>query len=159
MGGYGGPSRGPPLEEKVPLRHRKDGYRLAREQLAVSSHLVGLRVHLDPRQRVVVNHIALTDRAAPADRDHTASEAQTARHVLRERRLRDERDGCGGPGAAEGTEHRAVTHWLGRRDRGVGVSHRRPRDDAALDDQLGLDAEERSEEHTSELQSLTNLVC
>src|SRR2546422_3525850 len=39
------------------------------------------RVHLDPRQRVVVNHIALTDRAAPADRDHTASEARSEEHT------------------------------------------------------------------------------
>src|SRR5207244_12173354 len=116
-----------------------------------------LPIYLDPRQRVVVDHTALADRAALADGDRAAGEAQTARHVLGERRLGHERDGRGGAGAAEGAEHRAVEHGLGRWDRRVRVPHRRPRDHAALHDQLGLDAEERwaPEHEVGELASST----
>ena len=43
---------------------------------------------------------------------------------------------------AEGGEHRLVMHRLRRRDRGVGIAHRSRHDRAALDDAIGLDAEE-----------------
>src|SRR5207253_5687257 len=72
-----GPSRDPPSKEKVTLRHRQHPRRLACEPLAIGPHRVRLRVHLDPRQRVVVDHIALADRAARADGDHATGEAQT----------------------------------------------------------------------------------
>ena len=45
-------------------------------------------------------------------------------------------------GEAVGAEHRAVVHRLRRRDRGVGVAHRRRGDDAAEQHHLGLHAEE-----------------
>src|SRR5215813_1626487 len=55
------------LEEKVPLRHREDVSRLAREKLAVSAHFIGLRVHLDPRAVVVGDHGRFAEPAAAAD--------------------------------------------------------------------------------------------
>ena len=45
--------------------------------------------------------------------------------------------------AAVGAEHRPRHHRLRRGDRRIAVAHHRARDEAAFDDQLGLDAEER----------------
>ena len=89
-----------------------------------------------------MNHVALADGAAAGDGDRVAREAEAPRHAGVERGLGHERDGGGAEGAAVGAEHRAVEDGLRRRDRGVGVAHRAPGDEAALDDQLGLDAEE-----------------
>ena len=57
-------------------------------------------------------------------------------------RLRDEGDRGASYGAAEGAEHGAHLHGLRRGDGRVGVAHLRPRDGAALEDDLGLGAEE-----------------
>ena len=59
-----------------------------------------------------------------------------------ERGLRDERERDRLRRAAERAEHRPHEHRLRRRNRRVRVAHLRPRDEAALDDHLRLDAEE-----------------
>ena len=50
--------------------------RLAREQLAVGAHFVGLGVHLDPRLPVVVDHVLLADPARVLHRHQRAREAR-----------------------------------------------------------------------------------
>src|SRR4051812_11189970 len=56
-------------KQKVPLGQRQDRRRLARQQLPVGAHLVGLGVDLYDGQRVVVNEIPLAHRAGVLDRD------------------------------------------------------------------------------------------
>src|SRR5262249_13487724 len=51
-------------KEKVPLREREDIGRLRRQHLPVGADLVGLRIHLDLRQRVVHHQIRLRQPAA-----------------------------------------------------------------------------------------------
>ena len=63
-------------------------------------------------------------------------------HIGRRRGLADEGQRAAGDRAAEAAEHRPVVHRLRRRDAGVRVAHRGHRDEAALHDQRGLDAEE-----------------
>ncbi len=111
---------------------------------AVGAHLVGLRIDLDDRQRVVVDHVALAHaaRAASPPRRACAGRSRSATPVL-ERRARHERHAGGVPRAAERAEHRPVVHRLRRRDRRVRIAHRRGDDEAALDDHGRLGAEER----------------
>ena len=59
-----------------------------------------------------------------------------------DRRLRHEGERGRGERPAVGAEHRPVMHRLRRRDRGVRIAHRRRGDGAALDDEIGLHAEE-----------------
>ena len=51
-------------EKKVPLGHRQYARRFTREQSPIRAHLVGFRVHLDVRQRIVQYHAELVDAGA-----------------------------------------------------------------------------------------------
>ena len=44
------------LKQKIPLRHRQHGRGFARQQHAVRPHFIGLRIDLDMRQRIIVDH-------------------------------------------------------------------------------------------------------
>src|SRR5262249_47592894 len=74
------------LEEKVPLGHRKNPGRLAREHLAVGPHLVGLGIHLDAGTVGVVDHRRLAQVPATADGAHHLSEPETVGHAVLVRR-------------------------------------------------------------------------
>src|SRR2546428_7581789 len=113
VGGYGGPCRGPPLEQKIPLRHGQYARRLAREHHTVSAHLIGLGIDLDPRQRVVVDHVALADVPAFAHRHGPPCQTEALRHALRQRGRRHERERCRPEGPAERAEHGPVEDGLG----------------------------------------------
>src|SRR4051812_27220077 len=66
----------PCSEQKIPLREWQLGGRLARQQLAVRSDLVGFRVDLDVRCRGVANHVALANRPALADGDERLCQSE-----------------------------------------------------------------------------------
>lgn len=130
-------------KQKIPLRHRQLVRRFAHQQLAVRPHVIGLGVDLDLRRRAIVDHALLADLAARVlDRDQAPLHVELARQAPRERRLGDKSVRRAVQGFPVRAEHRAVVDGLGGRDRGVGVAHERRGDRAALDDAIGLHAEE-----------------
>ena len=127
--------------------------RLAGEDLAVGAHLVGLRVDLDRRRRVVVDHALLGDLARVSCTATSSFWMPSFAEPGLHRRLRNEHHRGRGARAAERAEHRPVVDRLRRRDRRIGIAHRRGDDHAALDDAVGLDAEE-SRRHSTRSASL-----
>ena len=90
-----------------------------------------------------MDHALFADLAARVfDRDQASLHLELALEAARERRVGDEGEGRAVQGAAVRAEHRPVVDGLGRGDRGVGVAHQRRGDRAALDDAIGLHAEE-----------------
>src|SRR5438132_4570443 len=125
-------------EQKVPLRHRQHvGWR-AGQKLAVGGDLVGLRIDGDGRRRRIVHHVLLAELACILDRDELLLDPELFADVAIERRLRDEHQRARGQRLAERAEHRPVMHRLRRRNRGIGIAHRRRRDRSALDDEVGF---------------------
>src|SRR5206468_3515958 len=96
----------------------------------------------------VVQHVALSDLADARHGQRAASTAHPAAEVARRRGRRDEVDGEARGALPMAAPVRPVQDRLALRDRGVALAERAPRDVAALDDQLRLDAEElRPPEH------------
>ena len=130
-------------EQEVALRHRQHGGRLAGEQLAVGAHLVGLRVDLHRRRVGVVHHVAPSSRVRqPLHRGQRLVQAERSATPLPSAAWLTKVSERARQRAAEGAEHRPVVHRLRRRDAGVGVAHRGRGDEAALEHQARLDAEE-----------------
>ena len=116
--------------------------RLAGQKLAVGAHLVGLGIDLDLGAERIVHHVLLADLARALHRQQRPREAPLLGHALGDRGLRHEDHRAGDQAPAEGAEHRPVVHRLRRRDRGVGIAHRRGHDRAADQHHVGLGAEE-----------------
>mmetsp|Transcript_32922 Transcript_32922/g.86977 ORF Transcript_32922/g.86977 Transcript_32922/m.86977 type:complete len:576 (+) Transcript_32922:30-1757(+) len=138
---HGWPRRAAASEEEVLPGERQRRGRVARQPLPIGRDLEGLRVHLDVRARVVVDHVLLGDRARAPDGLHRLLEAVLAADVKSGGCLGHEGHAGRSDGLAEGAEHGAHDHRLGRRDGGVRVAHLRPGDGAPLNDHLGLGAE------------------
>ncbi len=58
------------LKQEIPLRQRQDRGRLAGQQLPIGAYFVRLRVNIDLRHGVVVDHVGLANRAALRHRHH-----------------------------------------------------------------------------------------
>ena len=111
-------------------------------KFAVHPHLIGIGIHLDIRQQAVVNHVALAEPAALADRHRAARESQLLGDARVECRARDEGQGAFAERAPEGAEHRPIDDRFGSWNGSVRIAHRGPRDHAALEHQFRLDPEE-----------------
>ncbi len=64
------------LKKEIPLRHRKHRHRITCQDLPVGFHHIGLRIHVNARQRIVQLHIALADAAALLHRRHAFLQAE-----------------------------------------------------------------------------------
>ena len=130
---------------------------LAGEDAAVGFHGVGFGIDLDFRQCVVEHHVALADFAAAFHRARAGAKGRAASgRFCWERGFADKGEAGRGERSAGGAKLRTVEGGLGRGNRGVGVAHVRPGDEAALEHQLGFDAEERGLED-DEVGELTDL--
>ncbi len=90
-----------------------------------------------------MDQIALADGAGiPYRRQHSV-QTQGIQRAAVQCHLGNEGQASGGQCPTEGAEHRPVMHRLRRRNRGIGVAHRRGDDEAALDDQRRLDPKKR----------------
>ncbi len=117
-------------KQKIPLRHRQHVGRLAGEQFAVRPHLVGFGIDVDAsasrrcgscsswRCRRGCSRTATSSfwmpSFLPSPPRTAAFDANTTDDAVSAR--------------AEGAEHRPVMHRLRRRDRGIGIAHRRGHD-------------------------------
>ncbi len=89
-----------------------------------------------------MDHLRLGDRARAPDDGGRLGEAVALGHAGLRRRLREEAQRRPRQRAARRREHRPVVHRLRRRDRRIGIAHRRRSNHAALENQARLDAEE-----------------
>mmetsp|Transcript_16672 Transcript_16672/g.67230 ORF Transcript_16672/g.67230 Transcript_16672/m.67230 type:complete len:869 (-) Transcript_16672:47-2653(-) len=111
--------------------------------VVVQGDFEGLGVDGDLGERVVADHVLLGEAAAPLDGDARLLEAERRADVAVFGGLGHEGDAARADGLALGGEHGPHRDGLGRRDRRVGVAHLRVGDVAALEDEVGLDAEVR----------------
>ena len=97
---------------------------------------------------MVVQHVLLLHRAAALHRGNALVQAECFVHPAVHRGLAHEAQRALVQGAAEAAKHRPEVHRLRSRDRCIRVAHRGRGDEAALQNQRGLDAEEgRLPEH------------
>ena len=89
-----------------------------------------------------MHHVLLAHRAAAVHGRQAPAQAEFVADVAAQGRLADEGQAGRRPQPAMAAEHRPVVHRLRRRDAGVGVAHQGRGNEAALEHEAGLDAEE-----------------
>ncbi len=132
----------PGLQEEVPAVQREVLVGQGREGLPVDPDLGRAGVDLDPRVRLVVEHVALPDLPRPDHGDRAAPGPDPAAEAAGGRGGGDEVDAEARRRQPAPAPVRRVDLGLGLRDGGVALAEGAPGGIAALDHELRLDAEE-----------------